>query len=73
MTDNQLIQLEDEAWSLYCRLGSAFENDIFSTSAARMGKTCSISDQTLSPLQARLAAACRRAYARYQRRSDALM
>jgi hypothetical protein len=73
MTDNQLIQLEDQAWLLYCRLGSAFEHSIFSESAARRGKTVPISNQTLSEYQKRLSSACRRAYARYQRRSDALM
>jgi hypothetical protein len=68
----QLTALQDQAWSLYCKLSAALENDIFTESAARRGQTSSIADQTLTERQKRLAAACRRSYARYERRTDAL-
>lgn len=69
---DQKIKLQDEAFSLYCRLSTVLEDDIFSASAARMGQVVSIADQTLSQYQKRLAAACRRAYFRFERRSDVL-
>lgn len=65
-----MIELQDQAWALYCRLCAALEHDIFSASAARMGQKCSIVDQTLSEYQKRLAAACRRSYARFERRTE---
>lgn len=63
-------QLINQSWGLYCCLGSALEHSIFSESAARRGKTVAIANQTLTEHQKRLAAACRRSYARFERRSQ---
>lgn len=62
--NEKLNLLRDQSWILYCRLSSALEHHVFSET----NKTSPLFAQRLK----RLELACHRAYARFERRTDAL-